>query len=102
MFIRSKRNPILKPNKKQSWQSRKVYNAAALYENNKYHLFYRAVGKDWLSRIGYAVSTDGETYRRDRAPKFLPRGLLESRGVEDPRISKINDKYYLTYTVYNR
>ncbi len=101
MFIRSKSNPILKPDKKLSWQSRKVYNPGAIYENKKYHLFYRAVGDDWISRIGYAFSSDGEKFISELQPRLLPQGDLETRGIEDPRITKIKNSYYLTYTAYN-
>jgi len=101
MFIRSKSNPILKPDKKPSWRSRKVYNPGAIYENKKYHLFYRAVGRDWISRIGYAISSDGEKFVSEFQPRLLPQGDLETRGIEDPRITKIKNSYYLTYTAYN-
>lgn len=96
MFIRSKNNPILKPDKNNDWESRKVYNCGAIYENNQYHLFYRAVGDDWISKIGYAVSDDGENFKRFDKPFLFPETDLEKRGLEDPKISKINDIYYLT------
>ncbi len=101
MFTRSKYNPILRPNENGDWESRKVYNCGAIYENNKYHLFYRAVGDDWISRIGYAVSEDGENFRRFERPILFPESGLEKRGIEDPRISKVKDKYFLTFTAYD-
>lgn len=103
LFTRSSHNPILLPNKNQGWESRKVYNPGAIYYNNKYHLFYRAVGegKDWHSSIGYAVSDDGELFKRSREPLLSSGNALEKRGLEDPRITKIGNKYYLTYTAYD-
>lgn len=101
MFTRSKNNPILKPNKNHDWESRKVYNCGAICENNQYHLFYRAVGDDWISSIGYAVSEDGENFERFNKPILFPESDLEKRGLEDPRISKINDVYFLTFTAYD-
>jgi predicted GH43/DUF377 family glycosyl hydrolase len=101
MFVRSKNNPILKPNKDCLWESRKVYNCGAIYYKNKYHLFYRAVGKDWHSSIGYAGSSDGEHFKRFDQPILFPEGEQEKRGLEDPRITKINSTYFITYAVYN-
>lgn len=97
MFTRSKNNPILKPNPKNFWESRKVYNPAAFYEDGRYYLFYRAIGEDWISRIGLATSPDGENFSRSDKPLLEPAGELETKGVEDPRITKIQDTYYLTY-----
>ena len=101
MFTRSKNNPILKPNKNYGWESRKVYNCGAIYDSNQYYLFYRAVGDDWISRIGYAVSKDGEKFKRFNKPLLFPEIDLEKRGIEDPRITKVNDKYFLTFTAYD-
>jgi len=101
MFTRSKNNPILKPNKNHDWESRKVYNCGVIYENNQYHLFYRTVGDDWISRIGYAVSEDGENFKRFDKPILFPETGLEKRGLEDPRISKVNDQYFLTFMAYD-
>ncbi len=101
MFTRSKNNPILKPNKNHDWESRKVYNCGTIYEDNKYHLLYRAVGDDWVSRLGYAVSEDGENFKRFNKPLLFPETDLEKRGLEDPRISKVNNKYFLTFTAYD-
>ncbi|MFH0819926.1 MAG: hypothetical protein V1892_02745 [bacterium] len=101
MFKRSKKNPILEPDKNHPWEALKVYNCATLYEDNKYHLFYRGVGKNWVSSIGYAVSEDGEKFTRFSKPLLKPDNELEKQGVEDPRITKINDTYYLTYAAYD-
>lgn len=102
-FTRSPLNPILKPDRRHTWESTKVYNPGAFYENGTYHLFYRAVGKgeDWHSSIGYATSTDGENFERKTTP-LLDRTLdTEKRGLEDPRITKIDDTYYLAYAAYD-
>ncbi|MFH1412533.1 MAG: hypothetical protein ABIG10_00690 [bacterium] len=101
MFVRSKNNPIIKPNKKHSWESRKTYNPGVVYHNKKYYVFYRAVGQNWKSFIGLAVSSDGEKFKRSDKPVFYPRAEFESRGVEDPRITKIKDKFLITYTAYD-
>lgn len=101
MFVRSSHNPILKPDKSVSWRSLKVYNPTVLFENSKYHLFYRAVGKDKISRIGYAISTDGINFSQQKKPNLSPKGKLESKGIEDPRITKVKNKYFLTFTAFD-
>jgi len=56
MLKRFLQNPILKPKKENAWESKLVFNPAAVYYNGLVHLLYRAVGEDNISRIGYAVS----------------------------------------------
>jgi predicted GH43/DUF377 family glycosyl hydrolase len=101
MFIRSTLNPILKPRKKIPWESLKVYNPGAWYENGAYHLFYRAVGKAWITKIGYANSRDGENFTRFKPPIISPEVHIEKNGVEDPRIVKIHNTYYMTFTAFD-
>ncbi|TSC69095.1 MAG: putative glycosidase ph1107 protein [Parcubacteria group bacterium Gr01-1014_56] len=56
---RLKENPILSPISEHWWESYAVFNPAALYDQGRVHLFYRAMGQDGVSRIGYASSPDG-------------------------------------------
>ena len=56
---RSAKNPILVPRPDVWWESEAVFNPAALYDNGRVHLLYRAMGADGISRIGYASSRDG-------------------------------------------
>src|SRR3989344_7913741 len=101
MFERSKYNPILKPNPVNSWEESKLYNPAVIYENGLYHLFYRAMGKSWISSIGYAVSEDGESFTSFSKPILKAEYEYETRGCEDPRIVKIGNTYFMTYTAYD-
>ena len=39
--------------RKHAWESREVFNAAAVYSDGKVHFLYRAIGNDNISRIGY-------------------------------------------------
>jgi predicted GH43/DUF377 family glycosyl hydrolase len=103
MFTRSKLNPILKPNPDNAWEAEKLYNPGMIYDNGVYHMYYRAVGKgeDWKSSIGYATSTDGENFIRHNDPMLVGQEASESRGLEDPRITKINNTYYMAYAAYD-
>ena len=94
-------NPILKPKVENEWESRLVFNPAAVYHNGLFHLFYRAMGVDNISRIGYAVSSDGFDFSRLDKPVFIPEGRLETGGCEDPRVIRLEDRFYMTYTAYS-
>jgi beta-1,2-mannobiose phosphorylase / 1,2-beta-oligomannan phosphorylase len=92
-------NPILQPIAEQPWESRGVFNAGALYYKEKIHIFYRALGNDNISRIGYATSQDGfHIDERLPDPIFEPKVDAETMGVEDPRVVKFDDQLLMAYT----
>ncbi|MFH0891757.1 MAG: hypothetical protein V1867_03170 [Candidatus Falkowbacteria bacterium] len=97
----TKYNPILKPDPKSVWQSLMVYNPGIIRHNGVYHLFYRAVGAGWISKIGHAVSDDGKKFICDKKPLLSPEMAIEKNGLEDPRIVGVDGLYYLTYTAYD-
>ncbi|PIP17441.1 glycosidase [Candidatus Kuenenbacteria bacterium CG08_land_8_20_14_0_20_37_23] len=93
-------NPILKPNSKNSWERKAVFNPAAIEKDGKIYLLYRAIGehKKYVSRIGLAVSKDGIHFHRvSNKPVLKPEKKYEQGGTEDPRIIKIGSKFYITY-----
>ncbi len=100
LFTRSILNPVLKPNPSIPWMSKKVYNPAAVFHKGKYHLFFRAVGDDWVSRIGHAVSKDGEKFEVAPNPVFEVL-KNESRGHEDPRITRIGNDFVMVFGAYD-
>ncbi|MBE9468685.1 MAG: glycoside hydrolase family 130 protein [Bacteroidetes bacterium] len=58
-------------------------------------------GKDYLSTISHirlARSSDGINFTIDEKPFIAPANESEKFGVEDARISKIDDTYYINYT----
>lgn len=96
-------NPILKPLRGNLWESRRVFNCAATYEEGRIHIVYRAQGEDDISRLGYASSPDGiHVDERLSQPIFHPQHSLEELGCEDPRITKVGSKFYMSYTAYGR
>lgn len=79
-----------------------VLNPAAIRVGDDVHLFYRAVKKGNFSSIGYCLlSGPLEVTDRFTKPVLVPEHDYESHGIEDPRIVKIENTYYLTYTAYN-
>ncbi len=66
-------------------------------------MLYRAQDKNGTSRLGYATSRDGVLFSPRSEPVFVPETDYEKDGgVEDPRLVKLGDLYYLTYTGYNK
>ena len=64
-------------------------------------IFYRAIGEDKISRVGYASSKDG--YKIDDRlshPVFEPAVSYEKYGCEDPRLTLLDGKCIITYTAY--
>ena len=92
-------NPILRPIEAHAWESREVFNPAAIYLDGKVHLLYRALGNDNVSRMGLATSTDGFTIDERLAdPVFEPANESEKDGCEDPRIVEVEGHLAMTYT----
>lgn len=119
-------NPILKPSM-YSWESQASFNPAAVLSNGKIHLFYRALGDDGISRIGYASSTNGINFdTRLSYPVYVAQSYKEAQkhwpftsparlvydtdlyssgggwgGCEDPRTVIINGVVYMTFNMFN-
>lgn len=79
-----------------------VLNPGIIQDRNGIHLFYRAVAKGNYSTIGYCkLQSPLIIEKRNDAPLLFPQQEYESHGMEDPRIVKIDDTFYLTYTAYD-
>jgi len=89
----------MEPSEKK-WESRAVLNPTVIKEKNTEHMFYRAVDKKKISSIGYARIENNKIERFDN-PILSPTKKYEKKGIEDPRITKIKNKYYLLYTAFD-
>lgn len=79
-----------------------VLNPAVIIEGNCIHLFFRAVSSGNHSSIGYCkLRGPFSVQERYDLPVLFPEFGYESHGTEDPRIVKIDDLYYLSYTAYD-
>lgn len=130
MLIRkSEKNPVMSPEHGSYWESEAVFNPGAIVtDDGRVHLFYRALGPDGISRVGYASSKDGIHFdKRHPHPVYMPetasdlmkhhkpytsparlhydRALYASGGgwggCEDPRAVKIGDRIYMTFNLFN-
>jgi predicted GH43/DUF377 family glycosyl hydrolase len=100
-MARFKGNPILEPIEDHPWESKYVFNPAMVMIENRIHIFYRAMGDDNISRIGYALTRDGYSIdERLEHPVFEPANSLEKFGCEDPRLTVFKGWCAMTYTAY--
>ncbi|TVX98251.1 glycoside hydrolase family 130 protein [Cohnella terricola] len=51
-----------------------------------------------ISHFRVARSQDGIHFKIDDKPTILPGSIYEAYGIEDPRITQIEDTYYITYS----
>jgi beta-1,2-mannobiose phosphorylase / 1,2-beta-oligomannan phosphorylase len=114
-------NPIISKST-YDWEEQGVLNPAVFVAGGKVHLFYRAIGNDGVSRVGYASSIDGITFT-ERLPypvymldndsvhtslksEVLKKnpGLVASGGswvgIEDPRGVVIDGRVYLSFSAF--
>jgi predicted GH43/DUF377 family glycosyl hydrolase len=101
MIRRSASNPILAPRPDLWWSARKLYNSAAVFEDDLFHLIFRAVGDDSISRLGHAWSTDGVAFDVHPTPAFSPAEPWDAAGCEDPRITKLEEQFWMLYTAFD-
>lgn len=121
LFKKFDKNPIISPDPRHPWESRATFNSAAVYEAGKVHFLYRALGDKDLSVLGYATSSDGlHIDERSEEPAYIPREPFETPGgnkfnsfaehfmsgsgyggIEDPRMTKVGDRFYLTYVAFD-
>lgn len=101
-WSRACETPILSP-QGATWQSAGTFNPAVVLYSGKIVMLYRAQDAAGTSRLGYAESKDGIHFTRHPEPVLAPEADYEKDGgVEDPRLQKFGDTYYLTYTGYNK
>ena len=93
--------PILRP-QGDGFEARGVFNPAVVRDGDRYVMLYRAQDAKGTSRLGIATSGDGIHFLRERDPVLTPEAEYELHGgVEDPRLTKIGETFYLTYTAYD-
>jgi len=94
--------PIIAP-RGGEWESAGTFNPAVIALGGKIVMLYRAQDKLGTSRLGYAESSDGIHFARHSGPVLSPETDYErDGGIEDPRLVRFGDTFYLTYTGYNK
>jgi beta-1,2-mannosidase len=94
--------PVISP-QGDGWESTGTFNPSVILRGGKFVMLYRAQDKGGTSRLGYAESADGIHFARRSEPVLSPEKDYEKDGgVEDPRLVRFGNTYYLTYTGYNK
>jgi len=125
-FVRPQNiNPIISPdpnakfldpmsNKMVGWEANYTFNPAATVKDGKIVVLYRSEDKTGVeigtrtSRIGYAESSDGLTFKRNTSPVMFPKDDSQKQfewpgGCEDPRVAVTAEgTYVMFYTEWNR
>lgn len=125
-LVRESNNPVLSPRAQVWWESEAVFNPAAVVFDGRVHLFYRALGRDGISRVGHASSADGVHFDErseepvyDQGAGFTPRpkrtrlsyetlSYSPDRyasgggwgGVEDPRAVSLDGRIYMSFGLF--
>ncbi|MCF7824126.1 MAG: glycosidase [Candidatus Marinimicrobia bacterium] len=104
-LTRYSRDPVLKTVPEHKWERAAVFNAGAVYENGLYHMIYRATDigghesfGDYINNLGYAWSENIIDWQRLPEPILKNDVPQELRGPEDPRIVKLEGRFFMTYT----
>ncbi|PJE70263.1 hypothetical protein COU97_00525 [Candidatus Shapirobacteria bacterium CG10_big_fil_rev_8_21_14_0_10_48_15] len=102
---RLSQNPLLTPDERVHWQALAAFNGCPVQSGGITHLVFRATASPQvyftkqmaLSQIGHAASRDGLNFK-DAHLLITPEYHWEQYGCEDPRITKLGNKFYIFYT----
>jgi len=122
LLKKAEHNPVLSPILSNAWEAIATFNPTVFELDGKVHILYRAMGRDAISSVGYAVSNDGiNIHKRYDKPIYVPRESFEGvngvefdknitpkymsgggwGGCEDARATVIDDRLYIMYAAFN-
>jgi predicted GH43/DUF377 family glycosyl hydrolase len=109
-LTRHELNPVLRPDPNIAWETEGVFNPGIVQVSpDEIVMLYRAVGErdSYISQFGLAKSKDGIHFERQTSPSdlsvgvpqpvFGPSTAYDKWATEDPRITKIDEDFYITY-----
>jgi len=102
---KSLHNPLLSPNTNDPWEAKAVFNWCPVKDGKTTHYVYRAMSSTEsyfgnslsISSIGHTSSKNGIDFL-ERKQLIAPEHEWEKYGCEDPRVTKIDNKFYIFYT----
>ncbi len=105
-IIKYEGNPILTKDD-VPFRVNSIFNAGAVKINDKYLLLCRTEMPDGRSSFTQAESSDGIKFTVSSKLCLTPQDHKDcfeyvEWGIEDPRITPIDGKYYITYTGYSQ
>jgi beta-1,2-mannobiose phosphorylase / 1,2-beta-oligomannan phosphorylase len=97
-------NPVLTPKGGSNWDSLQVRNPAVIFHEDTFYMLYTATAEkevENLIYLGLATSKDGFHFERFSDKPLLSPGDefdgFDAGAVEDARVVKIGDTFYITY-----
>ncbi|HEY0245632.1 MAG TPA: hypothetical protein VGC01_08725 [Mucilaginibacter sp.] len=101
-MVSVKKEGVLLRQSDHEFENEGVLNPAVIRDGDDIHLFYRAVRQGNYSSIGYCKLSDPLTVATcSNQPALAPQMDYELHGMEDPRVVKIDDLFYLSYIAYD-
>jgi predicted GH43/DUF377 family glycosyl hydrolase len=105
-IIKYEENPILTKDD-VPFRVNSIFNAGAVKIKDRYLLLCRTEMPDGRSSFTLAESSDGIKFSVSDKPCLTPQDHKDcfeyvEWGIEDPRITPIDNKYYITYTGYSQ
>lgn len=106
LLRRWKRNPIIAL-EDVPYTCSTVFNGTPVKFGNEYFLLLRVEGQQGYSFFSLARSKDGFHFHVDEEPCMLPPEngpfkIWEENGIEDPRLTVVDGRYYIMYTAVSR
>lgn len=106
IITRYERNPILTKDD-IPYKVETVHNAAIAKHDGQYIMIFRSHLDTGRSILGIARSDDGFKFIPDPEPFMVPAASgefkdYEEYGVEDPRVTFIDNEFIITYSAYSR
>ncbi len=99
-FTRCPENPIVTPGL-YPWRMATVFNPGVLYDEGRFYMYERTAGelRPFKCFIGLLESDDGVHFSHvSDQPVFTPAMAGSEHGsVQDPRVVRLDDAYYMTY-----
>lgn len=85
-----------------SFETKAAFNPGVYQDGDDVHIIYRALDDDYQSSFGYArLHGPLNVVERWRKPFEVAKYKYEKKGIEDPRITKIGDTFYVTYVAHD-
>lgn len=105
-ILRNNKNPLITKDR-LSFRANSIFNAGATKYNDEYILLCRVELPIGRSTFSLATSKNGIDFILSDKPVLTPEDHTEyseyvSWGIEDARITKIENRYLLTYTGYSK
>ncbi len=91
-------NPVLSPGTSGAWDDDRVGSPSVIYEHGLYKMWYAGYD-DSVWKIGYATSTNGNTWTKYGSNPVLSgtSGEWDASDVGDPWVVKIGQTYHMWY-----